>query len=56
MKPEKFLGEGNLLQKVDSDFENVCILIESEGINTKGLNVFEFYSRKRFLEKKYQKK
>ena len=45
----------NVTLEHEKSFENVCISLNENGIDTKNVTIFEFYSRVEYFEKKYEK-
>lgn len=52
-KPKSFDSEdqNNAVVKLDSQFEQLCSMIESNGTNTRELTLIEFYSRLEYIRK-----
>lgn len=47
--------EGSVVISSESGFENACAILEEHGVSEPwGLTEYQFYSRMRYLEKKYK--
>ena len=54
-RPNNFAPGTNDVVKHEKGFEMMCASLEESGVTTKGLTVFEFYSRIEHFENRYSK-